>query len=166
MAGTFASYFSVIQLILAVVIIMASFKVSRKRYHLSAGCFAGVVAVQAFFTVFPMCLGLTMANSFGPPVAVLWYLWPVLLAFLILVPAYCLFPGVPPRQARKITFFIAGTIIVLSLASNLVSLARGRTGGSLWSGGLEATYYLLLWLRVHNLRIALMRMEKQAQAVV
>lgn len=156
MFGTWMSYWTTLCVVLASVIVLASLSVSRRRYWIAVWCFAVICFGSAFFAVFPMFFGIGMANAFGPrsvsPVA---YLGPLLAIIAFGYPSLSLFPFMSADRGRKVVLIIVGLVVIFTVGSFISTAIRWpQTQGGGAMGGMMGIFFLLMWLRIYDLRIA------------
>ena len=155
MYGMWMTSWNGLIVILSVAIIVLSFYESRRSYRIAAICFCALSLGYALLRVFPWIHGIRMADAFGPSsVSGLAWISPLLLVVWNLVPALALTPVVSVGRARKLVLIFAGIHLAYLFLPSLISLGRGRMGG--FSGeypALMTVYFLLLWLRAHELRV-------------
>ena len=155
MYGMWMMWWSGLIVILSAAIIVLSFYESGRSYRIAAICFCALSLGSALLRVFPWILGIRMADAFGPsPVSWLAWISPLLLVVWYLVPALALTPVVSVGRARKLVLILAGIQLAYLFLPSVISLVRGGVGG--FSGeypALMTVYFLLLWLRVHELRV-------------
>ena len=153
------SYWTAVCVVLIAVIIAASLTQTptRRRYMTAAWCFAIISFGSAFFAVFPMFFGIGMANAFGPrsvsPVA---YVLPILSLVAFGYSALSLFPFMSAERGRKVVLVVvalAALWAVWAFVSTIIRWPQSQGGGGP-TGAIMAFFYLLLWLRVYDLRCA------------
>ena len=149
------SYWSTATIALAAVIVFLSLAPSRGRHRAAVICYTVIAAGIAGMAVFPMFFGISMANAFGPSqVPLLGYVAPLLTFALILLPACLLW--VSSERCRLIALLVFGTVVFFSIGYAIYSALRWH--GYADSGyGFPAMFYLLLWLRIHDMRVSLTR---------
>jgi hypothetical protein len=121
---------------------------------IAAWCFAIISFGSALLTVLPMFFGIHMANAFGPrSVSPLAYILPLLSLVAFGYPALSLFPFMSAEKGLKVVLVIV-TLAALwatwSFVSNVIGWPQSTGGGP--AGAILAFFYLLLWLRVYDLR--------------
>ena len=150
------SYWTAVCTVLIAVIIWASLTQTptRKRYMIAAWCFAIISFGSAWFAVFPMFFGIGMANAFGPrSVSPLAYFLPILSVVAFGYPALSLFPLMSAEKGRKVVLVVVGLAAlwaVWAFVSTVIRWPQSQGGGP--TGAIMAFFYLLLWLRVYDLR--------------
>ena len=151
------TYWNTVCVALAATIICLSFAPSVRRHRVAVICYTLIAVGNGGMEVFPMFFGINMANAFGPrPVPLLAYVSPILRFAVFMVPALLLYSWVSPSRGRMIVILLFGLVVVLSIGSVIVSLVQwpSNSSSSYWYG-LLALFYLLLWLRVHEMRRSL-----------
>ena len=157
MFGTWISYWTTLSVVLAAVIVTASLAVSRRRYWIAVISFAAIAFGSCSFVIFPMVLEIRMENAFHPgsvsPIALI---RPLIDISMRVYPALSLFPFMSAACGRKIVLAIAGIVVLFSVGSFISDVIRWGQGyiGDRAMAGIMAIFYLLLWLRVYDLRIA------------
>lgn len=162
------SYWGALSTVLACVIIWTTFSKSRRNYWIAVFCFAGLAAGKSFFAVFPTIFGINMANAFGPqPVYLLAYLAPVLTVVWFAYSALSLFPFLAGRSGFWIVTSITGLTVTYSLGLFVLGQIRfPMNSGPPPSLGILAIYHWLLWMRVYELRKAIMQSETKSKIQV
>ena len=61
--GTWMAYWGAISIVLACVIVVATYSASRRNYWISTCSFTALAIGAGFFAVFPMMFGINMANA-------------------------------------------------------------------------------------------------------
>ncbi len=155
MYGMLMMWWSGLIVILSVAIIGLSFDENPRSYRIAATCFIALSVGSALLRVFPWFFGIQMADAFGPsPISWLAWISPLLLVAWYLIPAIALTPVMPIGRARKLVMILGGIQLAYLFLPSLLSLVRGRAAG--FSGeypALMTVYFLLLWLKVHELRV-------------
>jgi hypothetical protein len=147
------AYWGALSIILACVIAWATFSTSRRNYWISVFCFTGLAIGACFFAVFPMMIGINMANAFGPrSVSLLVYVGPLLTAGWFAYSALSLYPFLAGRAGFWIVTSITGLTVLYSLGLFVSSAIRfPMTQGPPPYLGIQAIYHWLLWMRVYEL---------------
>ena len=145
------SYWGAATIALAAVIVFLSLVPSSSRHRVAVICYTVIAAGSAGMAVFPMFFGISMANAFGPSqVPLLGYVVPLLTFALILLPAVLLW--LSAKCCHFIALLMFGAAILFSVGYAIYSALRWH--GYADSGyGLRAVFYLLLWLRIHDMRV-------------
>jgi hypothetical protein len=153
------SYVTITCLVLACIVVVASLYESRKAYRIALGCYSVIALVAAFQALVPHILGIQMANAFNSSrkVPVTGYILPLLTLVGFIYPALSLYPFMSGRSGRIVAFTFAGLSVVFAIGSFVAEAVRWpltQNGGMYYQPGLIAIFYLLLWLRVYDLRAA------------
>lgn len=153
------SYVIMTCLVLVCIVVVASFYESRKAYRIALGCYSVIALVAAFQALVPYILGISMANAFNSShkVPVTGYIRPLLTLVGFIYPALSLYPFMSGRSGRIVAFTFAGLSVIFAIGSFVAEAVRWpltQSGGMYYQPGLIAIFYLLLWLRVYDLRAA------------
>jgi hypothetical protein len=166
MYGEWMTTWGCLIVILSVVIVVLSFYESQRSYRIARMCFITLAVGSALLNVLPWFFGISMADAFGPsPISWLAWIAPVVLVLWYLIPAVALTPVVSVGRARKLVMILAGIQLAYLFLPLVIGLAKGRVGH--FFGGYHAImtiYFLLLWLRVHELRLKADRISDSASA--
>jgi len=99
-----------------------------------------------------------MANAFGPRnVSPIGYVFPLLTLAFFALPILALFPFVSRATARRVAAMLFGGAVLIAIGFTLYSLFT-RPKGYFGSGpayGQLGLLFLLLWLRVYDIRCKL-----------
>lgn len=156
MFGIWMSYWSAACAILVAIIVVASLSQTptRRRYLTAASAFAILSLGTAASLAFPLFLNIEMANAFGPrSVSALAYLLPTVGILALTYPALSLFPFMSAEKGRKVLLAAVGLAVVWTLVSFVRTMIRWpQSQGNSTTGAIMACFYLLLWLRVYDLR--------------
>jgi hypothetical protein len=158
MYGVYMSYWYSAAFLLSCIAVAASLRATPTRYWIAVSAYSLVVVGSAAMAVFPMFFNISMANAFGPhnvsPVA---YLLPLATLTFFAIPAVALFPFVQLSKAKWIGMIFFGIALALTAISAIYALlmkSRGSFSPSAAYGQL-GLLFLLLWLRVYDVRSAL-----------
>ena len=155
------TYWGALSIVLACVIVWATFSTSRRNYWISVLCFTGFAIGTCIFAVFPTMSGIYMAEPFEPrPISllsyILAYIGPILILCWFAYSALSLFPFFSGRAAFWIVTSITGLTALYSLGLFVAGQVRfPMNAGPPPYQGIQAIYYWLLWMRVYELRKAI-----------
>lgn len=153
------SYVSITCLVLVGILVVASLYGSRRCYWIALGCYTVIALAAVVQALVPHVLGIQMANAFNSSrkVPVTAYLMPLLTLVGYLYPALSLYPFMSGRSGRIVAFTFAGLSVALAMRAFVMEAVRSPLtpmGFAYYHGGALAVFYLLLWLRVHDLKVA------------
>lgn len=156
MYGFAFSLWGFIIAVLATVIIGVSFSRSRWQYWIAVSCFTAIALGAGLITVSSILFSIGLGDAFGPGRASpLRLLLPLGLTFIYLFSVLSLFPFIPAKFGKKVVLGIVGLFLLFCLGSFVKSAFRQPSHNAEETAVLLTTiYYLLLWLRVHDFRVA------------
>lgn len=140
---------------LAIIIILASFVPTRRRYWLAFAAYGLLAVGTAIAIVFPIFFQISLANAFGPsPASLMVYVTPLLIVLVALVPAFALLPAVPSSTSKRIATIFLGLPLLTAAIFTIMALFRRISGPSQSApfAGFLCLLFLLLWMRVDGLR--------------
>lgn len=147
------AYWGAISIVLACVIVVATYSASRRNYWISTCSFTALAIGAGFFAVFPMMFGINMANAFDPrSVSLLAYIGPILTAGWFVYSALSLYPFLASRTSFWVVTAISGLTVLYSLGLFVSSAIKWpMTQAQPPYLGIHAIYHWLLWVRVYDL---------------
>ena len=153
------SYATVTCLVLVCIVVVASLYESRKSYWVALTCYTVVALAGAFLALLPYILGISMANAFNSSNKVPWtgYLLPLFTLVGYVYPTLSLYPFMSGRSGRMVAFTFAAVSVLWAVGSFVVEAVRWpqtTSGFMYFQRGVFAVFYLLLWLRVYDLRVS------------
>lgn len=156
--GTWMAYWGALSIVLAGAIVWATFSTSRRNYWISVICFTVLAIETCAFSIFPTLFSIYMAEAFEPKSISLSsyslaYISPILTTCWFVYSALSLFPFL----AGRASFWIVTSITGLAAAYSLGLFVAGQIRFPMNAGpppyqGIQAIYYWLLWMRIHELR--------------
>lgn len=149
-------YWMALRVVLASVIVVASLAISRQRYWVAVLSFALMCLGSLFFTVYPILFGIGMANAFGPrDVYSMAYLRPALVTLAYGYAALSVFPFLSAKRARRNVVVLVGLVIIINLGAFIyTAFPWPAADGRIPQVDIGIICYLLLWLRIYDLRMA------------